>query len=69
MNAEGERRPGKLTPERSEHVFNACELVTGTALRTPIFRFYFIETEPVGVGDVVRLAFTHQLFHFAYFGF
>ncbi len=69
MRAEGSRRPEKLTPERSQHVFDACELVTRAPLRKPIFHFYSIETEPVGEGEKVRLALTHQLFQFAYFGF
>ena len=63
------RRPEKLTPERSEHVLDAGELVTRTPLGTPIFHFYCIETEPVGEGEIVGLALTHQLFRLAYFRF
>jgi hypothetical protein len=37
-------------------------------LGTPIFHFYCIETEPVGEGEIVGLALTHQLFRL-YFRF
>ena len=58
-------RGTKLAPQRSQHVFDAGELVAWTSLRPPIFHLYFIETEPVSEREILGLVLAHQLFHLA----